>query len=69
MTSRPFASRLVLAAIALWLGVLLVSGLTAAVAFPTMKPLAPQLPDYAAVSDHWKITAGAIANRVFTVAG
>ena len=48
---------------------LLVSGLTAAIAFPTMKPLAPQLPDYAAVSDHWKIAAGAIANRVFTVAG
>lgn len=66
---RPFASRLVLAAIALWLGVLLVSGLTAAVAFPTMKPLSPHLPAYAATTDHWKIAAGAVANRVFTLAG
>lgn len=66
---RPFASRLVLATIALWLGVLLVSGLTAAVAFPTMKPLSPHLPAYSATPDHWKIAAGAIANRVFTIAG
>lgn len=66
---RPFASRLVLASIALWLGVLLVSGLTAAVAFPTLKPLSPHLPAYAPTTDHWKIAAGAVANRVFTLAG
>ncbi|MCE7975431.1 MAG: hypothetical protein DYG92_14095 [Leptolyngbya sp. PLA1] len=34
-----------------------------------MKPLAPHLPAYAATGDHWMIAAGAIANRVFTLAG
>jgi len=55
--------------LAFWLVIVVVSGLTAAIAFPAMKALGPQLPDYpAGVADHWKIAAGQIANPVFTVA-
>jgi hypothetical protein len=60
-------ARTALAATALWLGLAACSALTAAIAFPAMKALAPTLPDFAAVGDHWKIAAGQIAQPVFRV--
>lgn len=44
------------------------TGVTAAVAFPTMKGLAPTLPAYAQYPQaHWPIAAGAVARRVFDI--
>ncbi|MEO1130132.1 MAG: hypothetical protein AAFX05_10570 [Planctomycetota bacterium] len=52
----------------LWMGVMLMVGATAAIAFPTMKSLDPQLPAYARYDgEHWAIAAGAIMNRAFLV--
>ncbi len=52
----------------LWLGVIVISGVTAAVAFPAMKALDPHLPSYAAYPNpHYMIAAGAIARRVFDI--
>jgi len=55
------------AGLALWMGVLVMSGVVAAVAFPTMKRLDPKLPGFEAVGEHWKIAAGSVAFRVFTI--
>ncbi len=52
--------------LSIWAALILAAGLAAAVAFPTMKPLNPTLPDFAAYPhDHWLIAAGHIANRIF----
>lgn len=65
---RAFADALALASLSLWLGVIVMSGLVAAVAFPTMKHLNPDLPDYTAFPhDHWKIAAGLIAREIFNL--
>jgi hypothetical protein len=54
------------AALGLWLGALLAVGGIAAVAFPTMKSLAPALPGFRVpVEDHWSIAAGHIMNPAF----
>lgn len=45
------------------------AGLTAAVSFPTLRDLEPQLEPYAGYEgDHWPIAAGAVANNVFLIA-
>ncbi|GJQ29781.1 MAG: hypothetical protein HBSAPP03_16650 [Phycisphaerae bacterium] len=63
---RAFCDALCLASFALWLGVVIMSGIVAAVAFPTMKSLNPSLPDFAAYpGEHWTIAAGHVARRVF----
>ncbi|MBL8747250.1 MAG: hypothetical protein JNK58_12955 [Phycisphaerae bacterium] len=58
-----------IASLGLWIGTLVMAGLTAAIAFPTMKRLDPSLPGFpaAAAGDHWSIAAGHIANPVLTV--
>lgn len=56
------------AAMGLCAGVIVATGVAAAIAFPTMRTLAPTLPDYAAVDEHWMIAAGSVMIRVFSVA-
>lgn len=57
-----------LLSLALWLGAVGLTGVTAAVAFPTMKELAPSLPAYSQYPGaHWPIAAGAVARRVFDI--
>ncbi|MFA6044043.1 MAG: hypothetical protein WC718_03585 [Phycisphaerales bacterium] len=59
---------LCLLALALWLGAVGMTGVTAAVVFPTMKGLAPSLPAYAQYPEaHWPIAAGAVARKVFDI--
>jgi len=56
-------------ALSLWLGVVVMSGAAAAVIFPTMKRLAPTIPDLATYTgEHWKLAGGQIANRIFLIA-
>ncbi len=44
------------------------SGLVAAVSFPTMKELNPTIPAFSAYpTDHWTIAAGSIARRIFDI--
>ncbi len=51
------------------LGVLVMTGAAAAIAFPTMKALQPSLPEFASYpSDHHRIAAGQVMARVFRVA-
>jgi len=52
--------------LSLWAGAIAATGLLAAIAFPTMKDLNPQLPGITADNaEHWRIAAGAIFNRAF----
>ncbi len=54
------------AALGVWLGALVAVGGTAAVAFPTMKALAPALPGFRVpAEDHWSIAAGHVMNPAF----
>lgn len=54
--------------LAFWLGAVGMTGVTAAVAFPTMKEMGPTLPAFAAYSEaHWPIAAGSVARRVFDI--
>lgn len=63
---RAFADAICIASLSLWLGVVVMSGLVAAVAFPAMKALNPTIPEYAAYPfEHWKIAAGLLARTVF----
>ncbi|MDQ7014544.1 MAG: hypothetical protein Q9O74_11700 [Planctomycetota bacterium] len=49
-------------------GVVAMTGVVAAVVFPTTRDLDPTLPDYAAYSGpHWSLAAGILAERVFQV--
>lgn len=64
----PFLETLHAAALALWLGFLATSAITAAVIFPATKKLNISLPDYAGYeSEHWKIAAGQLQQRIFFV--
>ncbi|MFN0132610.1 MAG: hypothetical protein ACKVW3_08795 [Phycisphaerales bacterium] len=55
-----------MSAAGLWLGALIISGATAAIAFPMMKQLNPTLPGFAAYpGEHHRIAAGMIMARVF----
>lgn len=57
-----------LTALALWLGGLAMTGVLAAIIFPTMKELDPSLPAYAPYEgEHWRIAAGKVANTGFLV--
>lgn len=63
---RAFCEVVHITALALWLGVLCASGLTAATIFPAARALKPVLPDYAAYSgEHALIIGGQIAQNVF----
>lgn len=56
-------------ALAVWLGAVGGSALSAAIIFPTMRTLDPRLPAYAAYEgEHWVLGAGRIAERIFRVA-
>jgi hypothetical protein len=69
MRSRRALESIHLVALGLWLGVLVMSGVTAAVIFPTVHALNPTLPAYAAYTGpHWSLAAGQVAARVFTIA-
>lgn len=55
-----------LAALGLWLGILIATGAAAALVFPAMKALDPTLPAYAAFDrPHWTLAAGHVAERYF----
>lgn len=57
-----------IAAMGVWLGVMVVTGVAAAIAFPTTRALDPHLPGYAAYpGEHWSITAGHTMNKLFGV--
>lgn len=65
---RPFCETAHAAALAVWLAALVAGGVTASVAFPTMRELDPHLPPFAAYDgEHWPIAAGQIAERVFFI--
>lgn len=67
-TVHAIARSVHLAALGLWLGMLVMIGMGAAIAFPTMRGLEPSLPDFAGYpEDHWAIAAGHIMNRLFAV--
>ncbi len=55
-----------LAALGVWVGGLIMTGAAAAIVFPTIRALNPELPDFSLYSDrHWAIAAGAAMERVF----
>jgi uncharacterized membrane protein len=49
-------------------GITAMTGVVAAVVFPTMRTLGPSLPEYAAYGGpHWSLAAGVVAEKVFVV--
>lgn len=51
-----------------WLGALVMTGVAAAVIFPTMKSLDPRLPGYEGYTgSHWMLAGGSVANRLFVI--
>jgi len=65
---RPSLETTHLIALGLWLGALVMTGATAAIAFPTLRDLDPSLPVFEAYPrDHWSIAAGMVMARVFFV--
>lgn len=66
--TRAIVHTVHVAALGIWLGSLLMTGVAAAILFPTMKGLAPQLPAFASYTgDHWMIAAGRTADRLFSI--
>lgn len=66
---RAVSETVHLTALGVWLGSVLMAGAAAAVIFPTVKALNPQLPDYAGYTgEHWLIAAGQPAARIFLIA-
>ncbi len=58
-----------LVTLGLWLSVLASAGVMAALAFPTMKELAPALGEFEAYeAPHWPLAAGTLAARGFMIA-
>jgi hypothetical protein len=54
-----------LASLAFWLGAIVMTGVAAAVIFPTMHKLNPSLPEFALYpGEHWLIAAGKVAFRI-----
>jgi len=52
-----------------WAGVLVMAGGSAAVLFPEMRSLEPELPAYSAYGgEHWRLAAGIVQNEVFKIA-
>ncbi len=67
-TGRRVCETIHLAVLGLWLGSLIMTGLAAAVLFPTMRSVEPHLPKFAAYSgDHWSLLAGRIASTLFFI--
>ncbi|MBX3357286.1 MAG: hypothetical protein KF745_02545 [Phycisphaeraceae bacterium] len=65
---RPFCEALHVSVLGLWLGALGMGAASAGVLFPTMKRLAPRLPDFSAYSgDQWLIAAGHVGQKVFLI--
>lgn len=57
-----------ISSLALWLGLIVMTGLVAASVFPMVKDMQPTLAKYQAYAgEHWKIAAGRIANRAFVL--
>ena len=66
---RAFCETVHTVALAIWLGVVVAAGATAAIVFPAMKALSPRLPEYAAYDgEHWPIAGGHIMVPVFLFA-
>lgn len=67
---RAFCHTAHLTALGLWAGAITTSAATAAVAFPTLKALETRIGGLAPgfESDHYRFAAGAVAQRVFTIA-
>lgn len=69
MQRRSILEGIQIAALGALVGMLCIAGLTAALAFPTMKRLDPALPGFPALrSEHWSLAAGYIAHPVLSVA-
>jgi len=65
---RAVLETVYLSSLALWLGLIIMTGVMAATVFPMMKDMAPTLGQYAEYKgDHWLIAAGRIANRGFVI--
>jgi hypothetical protein len=63
---RGWLEVLHVAALAFWLGAVVMTGVAAAVIFPTVRGLDPALPEYAGYQgEHWMLLAGKVANNVF----
>ncbi|HYE62226.1 MAG TPA: hypothetical protein VD997_09535 [Phycisphaerales bacterium] len=57
-----------IASLAVWLGLIVMTGLMAATVFPMMRDMEPTLGKYQAYTgEHWRIAAGRIANRGFVL--
>ncbi len=48
-------------------GIVVATGVAAAIAFPTMRDMNPRFSDLAALDDQWMIAAGSIMARVFAI--
>lgn len=65
---RIIGEALCCALMGLWLGMIGMSAYFAAMLFPTMKALSPQLAGFENYEgDHWRIAAGQVAAKVFAV--
>jgi len=65
---RALSETIHLTVLGIWLGVLLMTGVAAAVLFPTIKQLRPTLPDFASYTgEHWRIAAGQPAAKLFVI--
>lgn len=66
---RSLLLTLLASVLGLWLGLLVLSGIAAAVTFPTMRELSPSLMTFALYpGEHWRIAAGMVANGIFGAA-
>lgn len=66
---QQIARTMHIACLALASGVIVATGVAAAIAFPTMRDLAPSLPGLSQVDDNWMIAAGAVMAKVFAITG
>lgn len=65
--SHKLCEAIHVAALAVWLGSLIMTGIIAARVFPMMKDIGPSLPDHAGYTgDHWLIVAGRVGDMAFT---
>lgn len=69
----PLGSRLLntihIVALGIWTGGLLMTGIAAAILFPTIRALNPALPSYERFTEpHWAIAAGHVGRRIFLAA-
>jgi hypothetical protein len=63
---RPFLEAIHLTAAGVCTGAILMAGVTAAILFPAVKKMDPQLPAYSAYTgEHWRIVGGHIGEPMF----